>query len=257
MAIRFLWENYVDASPTVISASSEGSDLPASNVQHPHRQQVWRTGTAASLEWIKFDLGSARAIKAFAAINHNLVAGDSLIKIQANASDSWGSPSVDVTIPYNAGNLVNYWTSFQQYRWWRFTFTKSSSSVTRDVGRIYLGSFYEAAKNISYEGLTIKPVDLSITERTPGGQTYSKAEGIFNEIETDFDFFGDAQMEQFLSMLSAVGTHTPIIIDGDRANMGYKWFYYVKVLEVAERRPRMYVSGLPLWSTKWRFAEEL
>lgn len=255
--MRFLWDNLVDASATVITSSSEGTDLPDDNVQHPFRTRVWRTGTSAALEWVKFDLGSAQNVQAFVALDHDLTGSDTLVKIQGNATDSWGAPSVDQAVSHNANTLAYYFGSVQSYRWWRFTFTKSASGETRDVGRIFIGPYYETVKNISFEGLDITPVDLSETSRAIGGQTYSDERSAYDKIDAKFDYVLNAQMAQFLSLAEAVGTHTPFFIDVDPTNMGYAWLYYVKFASFAKRRVRIYKSSLPLWSTTMTFNEEL
>ena len=257
MSMRFLYDNLIDASTAVITSSSETTDLPNDNVQHPLRTKVWRTGTATAAETITFDFGSAQSVQAFAALDHTLTAGDTLIKIQGNATDSWGAPSVNVALSYNADELAYYWGSGQSYRWWRFIFTKSASGETRDVGRIFIGPYYEATKNISFAGLDITPVDLSDTARSLGGQTYSDARSIYHKIKTKFDYITNAQLEEFKTIAEAVGTHTPFFIDCDRTNMAYAWFYYVKFASFSARRVEIYKSALPLWSTSMEFNEEL
>ena len=257
MSVRFLYNNLVDASTTVITSTGETTDLPDDNVQHPLRTKVWRTATSVALETITFDLGTAQSVQSFVALDHTLTSGDSLIKIQGHASDSWGAPTVNVTLAYNADTIAYYWTAAQSYRWWRFTFTKSASGETRDVGRIFLGGYYEATKNISFDGFQITPVDLSHTARSLGGQTYSDARSIYHEISANFDYVTNTQLEQFKTIAEAVGTHTPFFIDGDRTNMAYAWFYYVKFAGFSARQVKIYKSASPLWSTSMEFNEEL
>jgi len=255
--MRLLYDNLVDAGATVITSSSEGTDLPDDNVQHDLRTKVWRTGTSTALEWVKFDFGSAQNVQAFAAINHDLTGSDTLIKIQANATDSWGGPSVDQAITWNADDLAYYFGSAQSYRWWRFTFTKSASGETRDVGRIFIGPYYETTKKITHEGLDIVPIDLSDTRRAIGGQTYSDERSIYHQVKVSFDLISNTQMAQFKTIAEAVGTHTPLFIDIDRTNMAYAWFYYVKYASFSARKVKLHPSNSPLWSTKMTFNEEL
>lgn len=258
MSTRFLYSNLIDLSATVISSSSEGSDLPDDNVQHPHRGKVWRTGVAAAAEWIKFDLGTAQNVQSFVALAHTLTASDSAIRIQANATDSWGAPSVDVAVTFNADVLYHYWTSAQSYRWWRFIFTKSAAGESRDVGRIFLGDFYEAAQDIAYGGYKVTPVDLSETSRSLGGASYSDAKDIYHDVSASFEYIPDTQMDAFRAIAAVVGTHTPLFIHVDVEDMGADWLWYVKFDGFDGRKVRHYSGGTsPLWSCKMEFTEEL
>lgn len=257
MSMRLMFDNLADYSATVITAGSEDAYLPVENVQHPHRSKVYRTGTAAAAEWIKFDLGSAKAVQSVILLDHTLTGSDSLIKLQGNATDSWGAPSVDETLTYNAGTLAKFLSAAQTYRWWRVIFTKSAAGETRDIGRIFLGPYYECVKNISFGGLKITPVDLSDTGRSIGGQTYSDQRSLYHEIKTAFNYILDAQMTQFKNIAAAVGTHTPLFISCDPTVKPYDWLYYVKFTKFTGETVEIYKSASPLWSVNLEFAEEL
>jgi len=134
--IRFCYTNYADAA--VVSASSEVATLPAANVQSMWRSKPWRS-TGCVSEWIKFDLGAARNILAVILTGHNLTSA-ATVHVQANASDAWTAPSVDVVIPWSARDLVYLWTASQSFRWWRFTFVDAANPDGHiDVGRAYVG----------------------------------------------------------------------------------------------------------------------
>lgn len=65
--------------------------------RNPARPCKFTTGAAARLVW---DFGAAQRIDAIVLPAHNLAAG-AAVKFQGNASDAWGSPTVDaaITIP--------------------------------------------------------------------------------------------------------------------------------------------------------------
>ncbi len=258
MSTRFLYDNLVDRSTTVISSSSEVSDLPDDNVRHPHKGKVWRTGVTAADEWIKFDLGTAQNVQAFVALAHTLTASDSVIRIQASATDSWVAPPVDVALTVNADVLYHYWSAAQSYRWWRFKFTKSAAGETRDVGRIFLGTYYEAAQDIAYDGYEIRPVDLSETSRSLDGASYSDSKEIYHDVTAEFEYISDAQMDAFRAIAAWVGTHTPLFFHVDPEDMGADWLWYVKFDGFDAWKVRHYSGGTsPLWSCNMKFTEEL
>ena len=88
------------ASEATITAQSGTVDTeyPLANLvdENPAKPAKLTTTTGR----IMFDFGSAQTIQLIALIHTNLDAGLT-VKIQANATDSWGSPSVDlaITIP--------------------------------------------------------------------------------------------------------------------------------------------------------------
>lgn len=258
MATRLLWNNLADLSAAVVTAASEANDLPVANVQHPHRSKVYRTGISAADEWVKFDLGSAMAVQAVILLDHTLTSSDTTIKIQGNATDVWTSPSVDEAITFNAGTMAAFLSSTQTYQWWRIIFTKSASDEYRDIGRIFLGPFYECAKGAAFRGVRITPVDLSDTGRSLGGQTFSNQRDIYDEIEIDFPpTIPDSQMDQFIALSADVGKHTPWFVQIDSVNKPYEWLYYVKFDEFLRSQVEIIRAAGYAWSVKWKLSEEL
>jgi len=253
--VRIFYDNLIDLSATVITAGSEAADLPASNVQHPHRGKVYRTGVSAAAEWIKFDLGSAQAVQAVILLDHTLTASDTTIKLQGNATDSWGSPSVDETITFNAGTMVLYLSAEQTYRWWRVIFTKSAAGETRDIGRVFLGPYVECTQSFRYGDAEIKPVDLSETDRALGGQTFSEIKPIYNEIKGSFYWIDDTQATLLKSLSDTVGTHTPFFLSIDPTNKGYDLLYYGKFKQLSAQKIEHTYGGYK-WSVGFEMAEE-
>ena len=255
--MRIIWDNLVDYSETVVTAGSEAADLPVSNILHHHRTRVYRTGASSAAEYILIDFGSARAVQALVLLDHTLTNSDSGLKLQGNATNSWGSPSVDETLTFHAGTLAHFLSAAQTYRWWRISFTKSAAGESRDIGRVFLGPYYECVKDISFGGLTIKPVDLSDTKKSLGGQTYSNPKDIYDEIDAEFGYILDAQMTAFRTIAAATGTHTPFFISCDPTSKPYDWLYYVKFAEFQAQKVEIYKSSLPMWSTRMKFEEQL
>lgn len=255
--MRILYDNLIDYSGVTLTESTQASDLPAENVIHPHRAKVWRTGTSGADETLVMDLGSSKAVQAFVVLDHTLTSGDSAIKIQGHSSDSWASPSVNVTLSYNADVIQYYWGASQTYRYWRFIFTKSAAGVTRDVGRIFIGPYYECDSKPSYDSLVITPTDMSDSERAISGATYSDQRDIYHDVTCDFDYVDDTQMDYFKTIANMCGTHTPLFVDIDPTNMAYDWLYYVKMKKLEGRKVRIYKDSSPLWSVRMQFTEEL
>lgn len=257
--MRVMYQNRVDLSTTTITAGSAAADLPVANIAHPHRTKVYRTGTSAAAEWILIDLGGAMAVQSVVILDHTLTAGDSAIKLQGNATNVWTAPSVDQTITYNASVMAAYLSASQSYQYWRIIFTKSAAGQTRDIGRVYLGPYDEYARGPKIpDGIRIKPVDLSITERARGGQTYSDILDSYDEIDIEFpEALADAQSAQIFALAASCGTHTPFFVSIDPTNHGYSWLYYVKARSIEGQTVRYANGATCLWRASMKLAEEL
>ena len=257
--MRNLYDNLLDYSTAVITAGSADADLPVANIQHPHKTKVYRTGTSAAEEWIKIDLATAKAVQAVILLAHTLTSGDTIIKIQGNATDSWSAPSFNEAMTFNASTLKHYLSSTQTYRWWRIIFTKSAAGETRDIGRVFLGPYDEMARAPKQpDGLDISTEDLSETSRALGGQTYSEIKSRYDVIKIAFPgVVSEAQSAMLIALVDACGTHTPFFVDIDPTNKPYDWLYYAKAKSLTGRKV-IYKNGATiLWDTSMELAEEI
>lgn len=256
--MRIYYQNLVDHTATTITAATEAADLPVENVADPDRGNVYRTGVSQAGETIVFNLGSAKAVMAVILLDHTLTSGDSTIKVQGNAADSWGSPSFSEDITFIAGTIVHNFASVQTYQYWRVIFTKSASGETRDIGRIFLGPFETMVRGPQLpDGLTITPTDLSVTARALSGKTYSEIRGQYDAISIDFPPVSDAQMEIIKAIAAAVGTHTPFFVSIDPTLEPTDLFYYVKAKSFKGRKVKMWGSGAAAWDLGMELNEEI
>lgn len=109
------------------------------------RNTYWQS-TGDSSENIVVDLGSAQAVTAFLIGDHNLTAG-ATITLQANSSNSWGSPAYSqvVTVQDPA-----YLYLSQTYRYWRVLLADASNPDGYiKIGELYIGTYTELAAEIA------------------------------------------------------------------------------------------------------------
>lgn len=141
----------VTITPSTEDASYPKAGLYDSNPAKPFKFTA-TTGT------IVFDFGSAVEIDLVAIVHHNLDAALANVKIQGNATDAWGAPSLDqtITIPaYEAdGFPVNPWKDLSaltnSYRYWRLSFG-TANSVNIQLGQVWLGGTKRSlTKNIQW-----------------------------------------------------------------------------------------------------------
>jgi len=223
--IRFLWNNLFDDA--VVSASSEESEFPVSNVKHRWHTRHWRS-TDVSSEWVKWDLGSVKDIKAFVLKYHNFTSGATL-KIQANSSDSWGSPPLDESLTYNAGHLVKFWDSAQSYRWWRVTIADAGNSDGYlRVGRIFCGDYFSPQYNFT-NAYRKRLVDPSVKMYSAGGQISVSAKTHYRTWVYNFELIKTPDNQTFESIFDEVGQSLPYFICQD-ADDALDTLYYVQNL---------------------------
>jgi hypothetical protein len=212
--MRFFYDNWLDYAATVFTESSENTAFPSSNVANQLRAQPWRTGVSAAAEWAQFDLGSAKAVTSFIVLDHNLTAGDTLIKIEGNTTSSFASPAFSQALTWASGVISATFAS-QSYRYWRFSFTKSAAGETRDIGRLFLGTYYTTTERPDYDGWKRGHEDLSIRQRTVGGQYYFEARQRYRTGKFDFSEIENTQKESLVTIAERVGIHTSFFVQAD------------------------------------------
>ncbi len=212
--MRLFQTNLIDAAAVIQTQSSQDPAFPAANLRNPQRTKLWRTGASVALEWTVFDFGSAQAVTACLILSHTLTGSDSLIKIQANTSDSWGAPAFEQSISFSAVVMSATFSS-QSFRYWRFTFTKASAGVTRDLGRLWLGTFYTPTDPPDFDGYLRRVEDLSLRQRAPYGPIYGEARSTFRRPQLDFSAIPNAQKVQFAIIAEAVKTIIPFFLQID------------------------------------------
>ncbi|MEW6304696.1 MAG: hypothetical protein AB1705_14570 [Verrucomicrobiota bacterium] len=257
--MRFFYDNLIDASGVVVTTSSEQSDLPAANVTHEHKAKVWRTGSSVALEYVVFDLGSAQSVTSCIIFNHTLLNTDTLIKIQGNSSDSWASPAVDETLTWSSGAIFKVFAG-GSYRYWRFTFTKASAGVTRDIGRIFLGTYYTTTEQPDDDGLDIRPDDLSVTTVSRGGQEWTDARPQYRAFHVSFSAINSTQTDNFKTISDAVGEHTPffVVIDETAStSLPTGEMLYVKFKKAVGRKVNSHDGSEYKWDVKMELKEQL
>jgi len=161
-----------------IVASSENTNFPTENLYSKSQGKVFRSATNyASVNLVK-DFGEALGIDFFAILNTNIPASATL-KIQANATDSWGAPSVDQTVTIT--NIATdksafyYWASTQTFQFWRIVIQDTTEALHDEyyqIGEWILGLATQLSHNWGW-GYTKKTIQNNVDQVTPYGKTWS------------------------------------------------------------------------------------
>jgi len=223
--IRFLWNNLWDDPDHTVTSSSEETGYEDVHTYHRWHTRAWRTTDDAS-EWIKIDFGEAKSVQALVLHYHNLTSG-ATIKLQGNATDSWGSPSVDETVTYNARTIHHFLSASESYRWWRISLVDDSNPDTYlRIGRIFLGPYFEPTANFT-DAHRYTLADPSGKAYSSGGQVSSNLKSHFRKFSYEFQFIQSPEEENFEEIFDEVGQSKPYFIAQD-ADSGASKTYYVE-----------------------------
>ena len=210
MGILFCYQNLLASA--VISASSEVASLPDDNIVHFWKSKVWRATGCAS-EWVKFNLGAAKAFKAIMLTGHNLTSG-ATVHFQANATDVWTAPPVDVTATWHAGYLLYVWAASQTYQWIRITIVDPGNPD----GYVEAGLAWAdpaVAPERNYSTYEKQPVDPTvITEADSGPESFEDKEP-YNLLSFEFK---NVLTDEIEALRKAVGLKNYFFIIPDYDN---------------------------------------
>ncbi len=212
--MRLLHTNLFDLATLI--ASSENTLYPVENLQHIHLVTKWRS-TADTGQTIVCDMGSAVTITTVAITAHNFISG-AVVKIQGNATDSWGAPSVDETITYSAGIMTKFFTG-GSYRYWRFTFEDASNPDEYiEIGRLYLGTYYQVDKTFSKD-FTEEKINTDNISFSKSGQVYGDEGIIIRRYALQFPYWANTAKQAIETIVDTLGKRTPLFLVMDEDNI--------------------------------------
>ncbi len=169
-------------------------------------------------EWVKLDLGAAANINSFAllfdAVDGCLLSGSATVKIQGNASDSWATPSVDVTVTKDSTyDVYTYrWASSQNYRWWRILITDvANTNLSVELGIAFL-SLATQLNQLPSIGFTHTLVDLSKGQDNDYGNEFFDEYPSRREFTFNHTALTAADLETLYLIYKNVGKVTPICL---------------------------------------------
>ena len=210
--MRFFWQNLIDVSGVVFTSTSEASSaLGPENVAHEFKTKVWRTGTSTADESITFDLGSAQAATSVILLAHTLTASDTDIQLRASTDNFAADDDLIATLTH-ADDVITATFNSASYRYWRIVFTKSAAGESRDIGRVFLGTYYDTTIDPDWDGASIMPEDLSLVARGIGGQVYVDRRGQYRMVKVDFSSVPHAMKEQLKTIGETLGKHTNLFV---------------------------------------------
>lgn len=256
--MRFFYTNLIDATGVVISSTSATTNYPASNVAQEFKTKVWRTGTSTAAESITFDLGAAASVTSVILFAHSLLNTDSSIQLRGS-TDNFAASDVLVQALTWSSAAINAVFSSASYRYWRVKFTKASSGVTRNIGRIFLGTYFDtgAAYGPDWGGAKFKPADLSTFGQSVGGQIFTDRRQQQRTCSFSFSSLTQSVTDSFKSMSDYIGTSIAFFFVTDPTDTSEaSETIYAKLTKPIERNHAS-VDSTSLWDLSIEAKEQL
>ena len=111
--------------------------------------QVATNAAYTSRHWVKADLGSALAVRAGIAVNHNAGAGGTFT-LQGNATDAWTAPSVTQALAGDASIRIAFLGADQTYRYWRLLIDDCGNALGYgEVGVWFAGPYTQPSASFA------------------------------------------------------------------------------------------------------------
>ena len=204
--MKILYKN--DLIGSTITSSSQTYLYEDYNIIDINSLKTWRsTSTTAS---VVFEPSSSLQPDTIGIKNHNLTSG-ATIKIQGNATDSWGSPSVDITLTWREDTIMEFITVGAAYAFWRLSIVDAANTdLYLEVGTVYLGN------SLSMPGMT--PTQTlgwntnSIVEYSVSNQPFGDTRADFNTYNVECPVSTNAQRKLIITMFENNTIITPLFI---------------------------------------------
>lgn len=141
---RLLDFNYIFQSDVTLTASTEDTNFPVSNLKKFFREKVWRSTTTTAV--LDIDLQTEEEIDSFAMIwdpiLESKLSDNATVKLQANSTPSFAAPAVDVTLTIDddTETALHFFDSSQSYRYWRLDISDPANAFGYiEVPKLFLG----------------------------------------------------------------------------------------------------------------------
>jgi hypothetical protein len=169
-------------------------------------------------EWVVIDLQTTEEIDSFAMVFNPIASegikfsDDAVIKLQANASDSWASPAVDVTLSTdpNYDVITYFFTSDQSYRYWRIKIVDPKNAYLYvEIGKLLLAKATQLTQMPEF-GFKFKVNDQSKISKTPYGHRYADIYPSLRQLQFDYKAMVLADLETLYQIYARVGNMVPM-----------------------------------------------
>ncbi len=214
MPSRLAYQNWAWESGVTITSSADAVGYPSSNLASSAPWKIWRSSATTGDQWVKFDLGSSRAMTACLLRNYLPHAGGT-VRFQANATDVWGAPTVNqlFTIPStNRTKILAAFLATQTLRWVRIYFTNTAAaSQAVELGVAFVANYLQFTYGWT-PGLAMPREDLSLVLASVGGQEQVDTRGQRYRVSFNPAALSPTDRDAVLAAFDLAGAHQPVLL---------------------------------------------
>lgn len=212
-------------------------------------------------EWVKWDFGISTLPKAFIMIGARnkpiSISPSSTIKLQANETDVWSSPSYETTLAYDENVMSVFSTTglhTEALRFWRLHIVDADNPLGYvEVGGLYLGDIFETARGQVQFPLNSQLIDRSTTVFSEGGQTFSDVREKSESFNLQWFGLTIADRNEFDIIFDQFGTSIPFFIDLDpnavfstEANQFLRYIKFEAPISWSLTRPGIFTASMAI-----------
>ncbi len=222
--LSLLWKtgtNGADGTDTHVGTTIGFSDAADDTGATPTTGYTGDNIAIHTEEWVVFNFGSAMTVDSVA-LPYDPVIGVTLstgavVKIQANASDSWTSPSVDVTLSLDTDDDVftHFFTSTQNFQYWRLHIVDVANVNLHVEIPLLILSAATTLTQAPEIGFTYARNDQSSIRRTDFGHLYADVRPKLRSMSFSYKNMLIADIETLINLFNTVGSTTPFAIAVD------------------------------------------
>lgn len=172
-------------------------------------------------ETVTINFGSAVAVDSVAIFNDGEtdfnLSSTATVQIQGNASDSWGSPSVNQTLTRDVARKIftHFFASDQTFQYWRLRVVDvDNTDLFIEIPSLVLSDSTLLAQN-PQQGFKYAEKDRSKNTTNLYGNRYTDKYPIQKTLSFNYKILTEADLETLFQIFERVGTFEPITVAMD------------------------------------------
>jgi len=191
------------------------------NLVRNDRNTYWKGADSTTSVNIVVDLGSATQVTMFVLADHNLTSGATLT-LEANATDSWGSPSYTNTVSTISEPIVEYLD--ETYRYFRIVIADAANPDSLiSIGKLFVGEYEEVSAGELVGGANFgtgrNQRRAQVRNVADSGQVRSRLYSVREEFNLEYTWLTTAE----LATLQTVWQASNDVDTGQRKSL---WVHY-------------------------------
>ena len=243
--MRILYSN--DLVGSTITSSSEEYLYEDDNIILTNSLATWRSDSTT--DSVVFETSGIQP-DTIGIKNHNFTSG-ATIKIEGNATDSWGSPSFTKTLTYREDVIVEEIAPVASYAFWRiYVADGSNPDGYIEIGTVYIGNALEMPGMTPSQSITWNT--LSEVEFSQSNQPYGDSKVDFDTFEVETPAISNAERKLIRTMHRTVKNITPVFIQIWEDDMDFEGPAYCVIVGVERGSQKDDVNN---WSMALEFRE--